>query len=195
MTTGIPPFVAALGSELQRAAPAIRRHLAMSERVSHHQGAMIRSWRRGWIGRLAARVLHLEGDPGCPFQLRNELVQGRSGDLAMLWHREHSPGYGLGCIRYDASRRLLVDSIGARGRFEVELVPSVEDSALVLRSRRQWIRLPWLRLPLPRILFGVAEAREWEQADGGLGLALAVRHPWFGPLAGYEAVLREVRPR
>ena len=51
----------------------------------------------------------------------------------------------------------------------------------------------WNRLPLPRFLFGGAEAREWEEPDGGLALSLTLRHPWFGPLAGYEAVMKEVR--
>jgi hypothetical protein len=113
----------------------------------------------------------------------------------MLWHRRHGSGHGLGSIRFDAARRVLVDSIGAGGRLEVELAPSVEDRAVVLRSRREWIRLPGIRLRLPRVLFGGAEAREWEEPGGGLGLGLTLLHPLFGPLAGYEAVMREVHPR
>jgi len=195
MTTRIPPFVAALGADLERASPAVRRHLAMSEPRSLHEGVLRKLWRRGWSGAIAARVLHLEGESGGSFELQNELVLGPSGDVAMLWHRTHRAGRGLGSIRFDAGRRLLVDSIGRRGRLEVELAPSVEDRAVVLRSRRQTFRFGGIRLPLPRFLCGGAEAREWEETDGRLGLSLTLRHPWFGPLAGYEAVMKEVRSR
>jgi Domain of unknown function (DUF4166) len=195
MTAALAPFVAALGEQLERASPAVRRHLAMAERTSLHEGILRRLWRRGWAGRIAARVLHLDGDAGSAFELRNEIVADRSGEVAMLWRRDHASARGLGSIRFDPARRVLVDSIGARGRLEVELDPSVEDRAVILRSRRQWIRWLGIRWRLPRLLFGGAEAREWENSEGGIGLELTLRHPLFGPLAGYEAVMREVHPR
>lgn len=195
MTAIVTPFVAALGAQLDRASPAVRRHLARTDGVVVHRGVLSRLWKRGIPGRIAARVLHLEGEVGGPFELRNEIVAGPSGGVSMLWHRTHRPGRGLGSIRFDAARQRLVDSIGCDGRLEVELAPSVEDHAVLLRSGRQWIRLLGLRVPLPRPLFGGADTREWEEPDGSLGLSLTLRHPWFGAIAGYEARMRETRSR
>jgi hypothetical protein len=117
----------------------------------------------------------------------------------MLWHRSHGADSdsvsAIGALRWDASRRALIDSIGRGGWLEVELVPAVEDRAVILTSRRQRLRLGPLRLPLPRVLFGTAGVREWEEPDGRLGLSLTLRHPLLGPYAGYEAVLAPGRGR
>ncbi len=192
MTAIVSPFVAALGADLDRASPAVRRHLAQERGVVVHRGVLARLWRRGIAGRIAAGVLHLEGEIGGPFELRNEIVVRALGHPSMLWHRFHRAGSGIGSIRFDAGRGLLVDSIGRDGRLEVELAPSVEDRAVVLRSRRQWIRVLGARIPLPRFLFGGARTREWEEPGGRLRLALALEHPFLGPIAGYEAVMEEV---
>ncbi len=190
----ISPFVAALGPALDRAAPIVRRHLAC-EHPALHTGVLRRLWWRGPWGYLAARFLHLDGDPGAAevrFELRNELVVN-GGGVVMLWHRTHyrrsRPISGVGLLRWDASRGVLVDSIGHAQRLEVELVPRVEDRAVVMTSRRQWLRIARIRLLLPRFLFGSARTREWEEPDGRLGLSLTLHHPLLGAYAGYEAVL------
>jgi hypothetical protein len=195
------PFAEALGPLLEEAAPAVRRHLSLAAGRSAHQGFIRRRWARGLAGRTAARVLHLGG--GCApnggerFELRNEIVVDGGGGVAMLWHRTHhstsGPVSGIGVLRWEPSRRVLIDSIGKGGRLEVELVPMVEDRAVVMASRRQWFRLGRLRLPLPRIFFGTAVVREWEEPDGRLGLSLTLSHLLFGAYAGYEAVLRGER--
>jgi hypothetical protein len=46
----------------------------------------------------------------------------------------------------------LHDRLGRRGGLEVELILDVVAGALHMRSRRQWLRLARLRLPLPPIV-------------------------------------------
>ena len=111
----------------------------------------------------------------------------------MLWHRTHDSGTrlvsGIGELRWDPARRVLIDSIGKRKWLEVELVATVEQQAVLMTSRRCWLRLGRLRIRLPRVLVGAAHTREWEELDGRLGLSLTLDHPLLGPYAGYETVL------
>ena len=194
---GTRPFVLALGPELTKAAPTVREHLALVGGRSIYSGFVRHRWARGPAGWIASRILNLGGARGDRgeerFDLRNEVVEHADGTVAMLWHRTHhmtgKPLSGIGLLRWDPSRRALIDSIGRRAWLEVELVPSVENGAVVMASRRQWARVGGLRLPLPRFLFGTAETREWEESDGRLGLSLTLRHPLLGPYAGYEAIL------
>jgi len=110
----------------------------------------------------------------------------------MTWRRTHlekgKPVHGVGLVRWEERARVLVDRIGERGWLEVELVPRIEGGAVAMTSRRQWVRVAGLRLPLARWLFGGAATREWEERDGRIALRLELRHPLFGELAGYEAV-------
>jgi len=194
LVTSASPFVAALGQDLDGAAPVVRQHLALSERRALHVGSIRRSWSRGIAGWVAARVLKLVSDRPIEarFELRNELLEDEQG-IAMLWHRTHYAGTklvsGVGVLRWDPARSVLIDSIGKGTWLEVELIATVEQQAVVMSSRRYWLRLGRLRIRLPHVLFGTARTREWEEPDGRLGLSLTLHHPLLGPYAGYEAVL------
>ena len=152
-------------------------------------------WRRGPLGWIGGRALHLgAGDAaGARFDLRNEIVRDGRGGSVMRWERTHyatsGPVHGVGLLHWDASRGALIDVIGTRRWLEVELLPRVEERAVEMTSRRQWLRLGGLRLPLPSLLVGGARTREWEEPDGRLGLGLTLHHPVFGDYAGYEAVM------
>lgn len=190
----VSPFVPALGAELDRLAPAVREHLLQPAGVSLLAGRLRRGWRRGGpIGWLLAKILRVDFraiEPHAPFELRNGLLPGDT----MLWRRtllgERTTIDNVGVMRWDARHRALVDAIGRLGAIEVELVPSVEDAGLVLTSRRQWLRVAGARIPLPRWVAGSAVVREREEPGGGIVLGLALRHPWLGEYAGYEAELK-----
>jgi hypothetical protein len=194
-TAPLPPFVAALGQALERAAPVVRRHLALADQKAFHHGVIRRMWRRGPLGFIGGRLLHLERGhaTGARFELRNELVSDGPGGAAMVWQRTHyfdgTPVVGVGLLRWDAARQVLVDVIGDRRWLEVELTPGIEEHAVTMRSGRQWLCLLGFRLPLPRLLVGGARTREWEEPDGRLGLSLTLHHPLCGDYAGYDAVL------
>jgi len=199
-TAPLAPFVAALGQALERAAPVVRRHLALTDRKALHQGVIRRMWRRGPLGSVGGRLLHLEAGrtTGARFELRNEIVPDGPGRCAMVWQRTHyvntAPVLGVGLLRWDAARRVLVDVIGERQWLEVELTPSLDGCAITMRSGRQWLRLLGFRLRLPQFIVGSARTREWEEPDGRLGLSLTLHHPLVGDYAGYEASLTMVGP-
>jgi Domain of unknown function (DUF4166) len=195
--TGVSPFVHALGGALDRLAPAVREHLLQPAGASLFAGRLRRSWRRGGpIGWLLAKILRVDFraiEPQAPFELRNALLEGD----AMLWRRTllgaRTTIDNVGVMRWDAASRALVDTIGRGGAIEVELVPGVEGAGLKLTSRGQWLRILGVRIPLPRWVAGSAVVREREEPGGGITLALALRHPWLGEYAGYEAELEGVR--
>ena len=194
-TTPLAPFVAALGQALEGAAPLVRRHLAQADRIALHRGVIRRMWRRGPMGAIGGRLLHLESRPATDarFELRNEVVSDGRGGAAMLWQRTYyvnaRPILGVGLLQWDGARRVLIDVIGTRKWLEVELTPTLDGRAVTMRSGRQWLRVLGLRLRLPQLLVGGARTREWEEPDGRLGLSLTLDHPLFGEYAGYEAVL------
>jgi hypothetical protein len=194
-TTPLAPFVAALGEVLERAAPVVRRHLALADRAALHRGVIRRMWRRGPLGAVGGRLLHLESGRATDarFELRNELVPDGRGGSAMVWQRTHylntGPVVGVGLLHWDGARRALIDVIGRRKWLEVELTPSLAGRAVTMKSGRQWLCVMGLRFRLPQALVGGARTREWEEPDGRLGLSLTLHHPLFGDYAGYEAVL------
>lgn len=190
-----PPFVAALGRALDGVAPLVRRQLVLPDRRALHCGSIRRLWSRGVAGWIAARLLNLVGGDsaiGARFELTNELLEDDRG-IAMLWRRTYHSGKELvsavGVMRWDPVRRALIDSTGRGECLEVELIATVEQQAVVMTSRRYWLRLGRLRIRLPRVLFGSARTREWEEPDGRLVLSLTLHHPLLGSYAGYEAVL------
>jgi hypothetical protein len=191
----LAPFVAALGQALQLAAPLVCRHLSLPDGKAAHLGVIRRMWRRGPMGAVGGRLLHLDSGaaPGARFELRNEIVSDGHGGAAMLWQRTHfvnaRPILGVGLLRWDSARSVLIDAIGKRQWLEVELTPTLDGRAVTMRTGRQWLRILALRLRLPRLLVGGARTREWEEPDGRLGLSLTLHHPLFGEYAGYEAVL------
>jgi len=192
---GRSPFVEALGDDFGRLAPALRRHLAQAQGASLLVGGIRHCWRRGGpLGWLLARILRLDFGPlttSARFEVRNEMLPGG----AMLWRRSLRDGAtaveAFGIVRWDARRGALVDTLGRRQSIEVELLPRVEEGALRLSSRWQWIRLLGLRVPLPAIVAGHARVRESALPGGRILLRLTLSHRCLGEYAGYEAELAE----
>ena len=87
----LSPLSAAPGPALDAAAPAVRAHLALTNGESVHLGVIRRMWRRGPLGALGGRLLHLDSGrtAGGRFGLRNELVADGHGGCAMVWTRTH----------------------------------------------------------------------------------------------------------
>lgn len=187
------PFLHAMGSGFDRLAPAVRDHLRQGAGSSLFRGRLRESWRRGGpLGWLLGRILRVDFRgvlASAPFELRNELLPGD----AMVWRRTILGGSAtvdnIGVMRWDARKGALVDALGRRGAILIELVPTVEDGALVLASRRQWLRVAGVPVRLPRWLAGTARVREREEPGNGIALRLEVSHPLLGMYAGYEAAL------
>jgi len=198
------PFSTALGPELERVAPGVRSHLMMSEPSTHYAGALRKIWRHGgaltWFVGKALKV----GDPvnrgAGPqrFELRNQIL-GEDEHPTMVWNRVTRNGPNTtdatGHLRWDPRLGVLIDSTGPWRLIDVELIPTIDaEGAVIMTSRRQWLRLLGVRFRLPGFLVGSAHTREWEEPEGKIGLSLTLHHPLLGDYAGYEAILEGQQP-
>jgi hypothetical protein len=137
-------------------------------------------------------TLFPETGEGIPFQIMNRFFIGTDGIARMTFERKlHFPGVERrfeATTRYDEKADVILDALGDRGHLLVELVPTIEDGAITLRSRRQWITpfgLP-IRIPLPRFLAGEATIQEWQESEASLGIRVTISTRMFGAFFGYE---------
>jgi hypothetical protein len=112
------------------------------------------------------------------------------GCLTMTWTRTFC--FNRVSRRFDAlmhfrqDRGPVVDWIGGLGCLHVELCPIVEDGAIVVRSRREWLCLGPCRFPIPGWLEGRPHVREWQEPDGTLRIRVEIRNRVLGHFFGYE---------
>lgn len=197
------PFVTALGPALDKAAPVVKAHLTMDQPTALYSGFLRRIYRSGgpWTW-FVAKALKLEdtrkrGEGRQSFELRNQLLDPHPGEYpTMVWNRISRNGSkttnARGHMRWDPRYGVLIDSTGPWRCIDVELLPSVDsEGAVVLTSRRQWLRVMGCRFRLPRCFVGFAHTREWEEPEGKIGLSLTLSHPLLGEYAGYEAILEK----
>jgi hypothetical protein len=201
----LPPLRAALGDALDGAAPAVRRHFSQAAGTRVYRGVFRRVWvapgLRGALARPALWLCRRAGmflaDAGTdvPFSLSHVVTDRGDGYAEMTWARElHFPG-GVrrieGAITFDPARGTPVEWMG-RGRWlEAELHCRVEGGTLYVASGHQWLHLAGRRVPLPPLLAGRADLREWQQDDGTLGTRLVVSSPLLGEIIGWEGTFRE----
>lgn len=208
MSPRAAPFPAAMGASLGRAAPAVRRHLAMAGGAARFTGVVtdVRVPTHP-LARLFARVVRMDGIPTdreVGFVLENVLLPGVDRPL-MLWRRSmvsspSSPSEGefrleaLGLMTHDPATGDLVDAVGPGNLVEVRLAPRLDGRAVRTESRGQALRLGPLRIPLPDWLVGTAAIHEWEEPDGRVGISLTLSHPWLGEYSSYTALLTREEP-
>ncbi|HMB55427.1 MAG TPA: DUF4166 domain-containing protein, partial [Thermoanaerobaculia bacterium] len=98
--------------------------------------------------------------------------------------------------RFDAVMRIhddgrcLVDWIGGLGLLQVELSPQVVDGTILVTSRREWVRLGPLKIPIPGWFQGRPQVREWQEPDGTLNIRVEIRNPILGQFFGHEGSYR-----
>ena len=196
------PFAEALREDLHLAAPLVRAHLTPELGVCTFQGTMKSVWRiEGlrrwlsapflWVGSWMHTLFPETGD-GIPFQVVNRFFIGTDGIARMTFERRfHFPGVDRrfeATMRYDEKADVILDALGHRRHLLVELVPTIEDGAITLRSRRQWLTpfgLP-IRIRLPRFLAGEAAIEEWQESETSLGIRVTISNRLFGAFFGYE---------
>jgi hypothetical protein len=144
-----------------------------------------------WVGSWMHTLFPETGD-GIPFQVTNRFFIGTDGIARMTFERMfHFPGVERrfeATMQYDEKADAILDALGDRRHLLVELVPTIEDGAIILRSRRQWLTpfgLP-IRIRLPRFLAGEATIEEWQESKTSLGIRVTISNRLFGAFFGYE---------
>jgi hypothetical protein len=202
------PFAAALREDLHRAASLVHAHLAPELGVHRYQGTMKSVWRieglRRWLSAPFLWVgswmhtLFPETGEGIPFEIMNRFFIGTDGIARMTFERKfHFPGVERrfeATMRYDEKADVILDALGHRRHLLVELVPTIEDGTITLRSCRQWL-MPFgapIRIPLPRFLTGEATIQEWQESETSLGIRVTISNRMFGAFFGYEGAFERI---
>jgi len=200
------PFEWVLGDAVHDLAPKVREHVLQPPGTSVTYRGRMRVWReRGWRGRLSgwllrlgvfARTMFPETGGDVDFEMEHVVSAPEDDMLAMTWIRTFR--FEGVSRRFDAVMRFeparpFVDWRGAWGCLQVELWPRIEHGAIVVVSGREWVRFGRCRIPIPRVLRGCPEVREWQEPDGTLRIRVEIRNVVLGQVFGYEGSYRRVR--
>lgn len=194
------PFQWALGEAIRELAPRVQAHVLQAPgTVVVYRGRM-RVWRDGgWRGKLAgwllrvgalAKTMFPETGEDVDFEMEHTVASHEDGSLSMTWIRTFR--FDRVIRRFDALMRFhpdrgpVVDWIGCLGCLHVELCPRVEDGAIVILSRREWLGVGPFRVPIPGWLKGRPHVREWEEPDGTLRIHVEIHNTLLGHFFGYE---------
>ena len=164
----------------------------------------MRVWRDGgWRGRLAGWLLRVgtltrfmfpETGEEVEFQIEHAVNSHDDGSLSMSWIRTFQ--FDQVKRRFDALMRFHPDQgpiviwTGCLGCLEVELCPRVEGNAIVVVSRREWLKAGFLRIPIPGWLKGRPHVREWQEPDGALRIQVKIHNTLLGRFFGYEGSIQ-----
>lgn len=194
--TGV--FERALGADFAALHPRVRERLALSAgRGMIGHGVMDRVWRgpgftRPFLRLGATRhILFPDRGRNVPFTIENYPYVDQYGRETVSFVRTFE--FPERRRRFDAqmlysARRGLVDYLGTHQHLVVDLaVTTRPDGGFRIRSGGFRFRAGPLRGNLPRVLTAAARVDEWfDDASGLFRVEVAVVHPGFGPIFGYE---------
>jgi hypothetical protein len=200
------PFQWALGESINALAPRVKEHVLQPPgTVVVYRGRM-RVWRDGgwrgrianWLLRLAVRASFLFPETGdeVDFEIKHVVTKHEDGSLSMSWVRTYKfPGVQrkfIALMRFHPKNGPIVIWQGCAGLLEVELYPRVEGNEIIVVSRREWLTLGFLRIPLPGFLMGRPHVREWQEPDGALHISVEIHNTLLGHIFGYEGIYSRV---
>jgi hypothetical protein len=200
------PFQWALGDSIAALAPRVQDHVLQAPgTVVVYRGRM-RVWRdggqrgrmAGWLLRVGvfASFMFPETADDVDFELKHVVTRQDDGSLSMSWIRTFQFSgvkrkfNALMC--FHQGNRPIINWHGCWGLLEVELCPHVEGNEIVVISRREWLTLGRLRIPLPQWLMGRPLVRERQEPDGSLHIRVEVHNSLLGHFFGYEGIYRKV---
>jgi hypothetical protein len=188
----------ALGADFANLHPRVRERLALSgTRGMIGHGVMDRIWRGPgftlpflWLG-TTRHILFPERGRNVPFTIENYPYVDRHGRETVSFVRTFE--FPRRRRRFDAqmvhsAERGLVDYLGTHQHLAVDLaVAARPDGGFRIRSGGFRVHEGPVRARLPTALTGTAQVDEWFDAASGLfRIEVAVVHPRFGPVFGYE---------
>ena len=203
------PFEWALGESINALAPRVKEHVLQSPgTVVVYRGRM-RVWRdAGWRGKIAgslmrigvfAKFLFPETGEEVDFELKHVVTRHEDCSLSMSWVRTFQFS-GVkrkfnAMMCFHPQNGPIINWHGCWGLLEVELYPRVEGNAIVVVSRREWLTLGFLRVPLPKFLMGRPLVREWQEPNGSLWIRVEIHNSLLGHFFGYEGSYSKVESR
>jgi hypothetical protein len=130
------------------------------------------------------------------FEMRHEVALLPDGSLTMTWRRSFDFGSVKRCfdavMYFRRDHAPVIDWVGAANCLHVQLWPKVENRAIIVDSRREWLRVGVIRIPIPQLLKGRPYVTEEQEADGALRIHVEIHNDLLGQFFGYEGTYRRV---
>lgn len=172
---------------------AVQRRFAAGHADTSYRGTM--ALRRSRIGWLYAWLTQPLASPLVARQAEDlpTVVRAYPNEAGgMVWERR------FGESDFVASTKELGRDGGLQertaGGLGMDLALSVEQGELVFRSRRYWLQLDGLRLPLPGLLGpGTCEVRHQDLGQGQFRFSLSMQHPLWGETFHQTGVFHDPR--
>jgi hypothetical protein len=194
-------FQRAMGAEFGRLHPKVQERLSVSLATGTAcvaTGVMSRIWHGGaytvpflYLG-ASRNILFPEQAAEVPFTIENWPYLDRAGRETVSFTRTfelpHRRRRFDATMVFDPATARLVDYLGTHQHLAAELrLQASADGALLIRSAAQRFRVRRLDMPVPAVVTGQAQVREWYD-DGADGFCIDVRvtNRQFGPLFGYQ---------
>lgn len=194
-------FVQALGVESGRLHPNVLRYVTGpgdAGVIGVGRGVFdVAGSRLGRLNLLARPIVGSEllvtaHERNVPFIVRNTPVPGAGSSGALCAIRtfefRRGPQSFVDVLRPGAAPGTLQNVLGKAGRVELELSCGVTDRGfLSLTSRRAWLRIAGLRIPLPGVLSVRAEVIDgYDEASERHTIHATVTHPILGTVLEYR---------
>ena len=203
------PFEWVLGESINALAPRVKEHVLQSPGTVVVYRCRMRVWRDGgWRGKIAgwlmrigvfAKFLFPETGKEIDFELKHVVTRHEDCSLSMSWVRtfqfsEVKRKFNA-MMCFHRQNGPIINWHGCWGLLEVELCPRVEGNAIVVVSRREWLTLGFVRIPVPNFLMGRPLVREWQESDGALWIRVEIYNSLLGHFFGYEGSYSKVESR
>jgi uncharacterized protein (TIGR01777 family) len=174
---------------------------------AHLVGRMERVWHRfRWLTPILwllaqTKTLFPETGTDIPATMTVRTYRDQAGRPWQTWERTFAFGrrrrYFNARLTYDAAHGRAVEHTGPGGLLEVPWRVERKAGRLEIEALSVALRLGRLRIPLPSVCS--VRVRAVETADPAtpdhIHIDLSLRHPWLGPVFGYEGTFRVERRR
>jgi hypothetical protein len=200
------PFEWQLGESVHALAPRVKEHILQLPGTIQVYGGRMRVWRQGGLrGKIAGLLLRIgplanflfaETGDEVNFEVKHVVTQHDDGSLMMTWARTFQfskvTRTFLAMLRFHPQNGPVINWHGCGGMLEVELIPRVEDGAIIVVSRGEWLKFAGLRIPLPKFLMGRPLVREWQGPEGALHIRVEIHNTLLGQFFSYEGTYSRV---
>jgi hypothetical protein len=150
-----------------------------------------------WLSTLT-NVLFPETGRNIPARLVVSPARTRDGRSVQLWRRTFRFPRARrfnATLAYDPVSDSLIEALGPGGVLETDWSARyVPPARLVIESRNAWIRLGFLRIPLPASLTPrVRVIQDAAASPDSVRVDFLMRHPFLGDIFGYSGTFRRSR--
>lgn len=143
------------------------------------------------------RLFFSERGKEVPFTIINKVVNDEKNRQVVHWNRtfqfERADRHFDAVMYLDDKEQEIIDDFGVPAVLTSTLQFQVDEKGSVhITSKKQWLKLFHKRLPLPKLLYGVAHIVEsYDDERECFVISVEVRNPLVGTIFAYQGTFKE----